>query len=109
MSKRLKSFHKLFFIVLFSILFSGVIGSSSSPELPEKIAPELEQIEALPRRTKPAELNIEVTKIKSESLEEVYIDRENKNIYVDFSKKKEQTLKGVRNAEDLEKKIQLNY
>lgn len=107
MSKRLKSFHKLFFIVLFSILFSGVIGSSSSPELPEKIAPELEQIEALPRRTKPAELNIEVTKIKSESLEEVYIDRENKNIYVDFSKKKEQTLKGVRNAEDLEKKYNL--
>ncbi|MGL5903582.1 MAG: hypothetical protein ACRCZO_12940, partial [Cetobacterium sp.] len=107
MSKRLKSFHKLFFIVIFSILFSGVIGSSNSPELPEKIAPELEQIEALPRRTKPAELNIEVTKIKSEPLEEVYIDRENKNIYVDFSKKKEQTLKGVRNAEDLEKKYNL--
>ena len=107
MSKRLKSFHKLFFIVIFSILFSGVIGSSSSPELPEKIAPELEQIEALPRRTKPAELNIEVTKIKSEPLEEVYIDRKNKNIYVDFSKKKEQALKGVRNAEDLEKKYNL--
>ncbi|WP_281699729.1 hypothetical protein [Cetobacterium somerae] len=107
MSKRLKSFHKLFFIVIFSILFSGVIGSSNSPELPEKIAPELEQIEALPRRTKPAELNIEVTKIKSEPLEEVYIDRENKNIYVDFSKKREQALKGVRNSEDLEKKYNL--
>lgn len=107
MSKRLKSFHKLFFIVIFSILFSGVIGSSSSPDLPEKIAPELEQIEALPRRTKPAELNIEVTKIKSEPLEEVYIDRKNKNIYVDFSKKREQALKGVRNAEDLEKKYNL--
>lgn len=107
MSKRLKSFHKLFFIVIFSILFSGVIGSSNSPELPEKIAPELEQIEALPRRTKPAELNIEITKIKSEPLEEVYIDRENKNIYVDFSKKREQALKGVRNAEDLEKKYNL--
>lgn len=107
MSKRLKSFHKLFFIVIFSILFSGVIGSSNSPELPEKIAPELEQIEALPRRTKPAELNIEITKIKSEPLEEVYIDRKNKNIYVDFSKKREQALKGVRNAEDLEKKYNL--
>lgn len=107
MSKRLKSFHKLFFIVIFSILFSGVIGSSNSPELPEKIAPELEQIESLPRRTKPAELNIEVTKIKSEPLEEVYIDRENKNIYVDFSKKREQVLRGVRNAEDLEKKYNL--
>lgn len=107
MSKRLKSFHKLFFIVIFSILFSGVIGSSSSPDLPEKIAPELEQIEALPRRTKPAELNIEVTKIKSEPLEEVYIDRKNKNIYVDFSKKREQALRGVRNAEELDKKYNL--
>ncbi|MGL5316306.1 MAG: hypothetical protein ACRC92_23830, partial [Peptostreptococcaceae bacterium] len=107
MSKRLKSFHKLFFIVIFSILFSVVIGSSNSPDLPEKIAPELDQIEALPRRTKPAELNIEVTKIKSEPLEEVYIDRKNKNIYVDFSKKREQTLRGVRNAEDLEKKYNL--
>ncbi|MBC2852023.1 hypothetical protein H5J22_11505 [Cetobacterium sp. 8H] len=107
MSKRLKSFHKLFFIVIFSILFSRVIGSNNSLDLPEKIARELEQIDALPRRTKPAELNIEVTKIKSEPLEEVYIDRKNKNIYVDFSKKREQALKGIRNAEDLEKKYNL--
>lgn len=107
MSKKLKSFHKLFFIIIFSIIFSGVIGSGNSPDLPEKIAPELEQIEALPRRTKPAELNIEVTKIKSEPLEDVYIDRKNKNIYVDFSKKREQTLRGVKDAEELEKKYNL--
>ena len=107
MSKKLKSFHKLFFIIIFSIIFSGVIGSGSSPDLPEKIAPELEQIEALPRRTKPAELDIEVTKIKSEPLEDVYIDRKNKNIYVDFSKKREQTLRGVKDAEELEKKYNL--
>lgn len=107
MSKKLKSFHKLFFIIIFSTIFSGVIGSGSLPDLPEKIAPELEQIEALPRRTKPAELNIEVTKIKSEPLEDVYIDRKNKNIYVDFSKKREQTLKGVKDAEELEKKYNL--
>lgn len=85
MSKRLKSFHKLFFIIIFSILFSGVIGSSNSPDLPEKIAPELEQIEALPRRTKPAELNIEVTKIKSEILDNIYFISSEKALYIDFS------------------------
>ncbi|WP_432205451.1 hypothetical protein ACQ9ZF_11320 (plasmid) [Cetobacterium somerae] len=107
MNKKLKSFHKLFFIILFSVLFATIIGNDTAPNLANKIAPELEQIEALPRRTKPAELNIEVTKIKSEPLEEVYIDRENKNIYVDFSKKREQALKGVKNVEDLEKKYSL--
>ncbi|WP_407536601.1 hypothetical protein QCB49_12145 (plasmid) [Cetobacterium somerae] len=85
MSKRLKSFHKLFFIIIFSILFSGVIGSSNSPDLPEKIAPELEQIEALPRRTKPAELNIEVTKIKSKILDNIYFISSEKALYIDFS------------------------
>lgn len=107
MSKKLKSFHKLFFIVFFSFLFSSIVGSGNTPDLPNRIAPELEKIEALPRRTKPAELNIEVTKIKSEPLEEVYIDRKNKNIYVDFSKKREQALKGVKDAKDLEKKYNL--
>ncbi|WP_330111368.1 hypothetical protein VSU16_07085 [Cetobacterium somerae] len=107
MSKKLKSFHKLFFIVFFSFLFSSIVGSGNTPDLPNRIAPELEKIEALPRRTKPAELNIEVTKIKSEPLEEVYIDRKNKNIYVDFSKKIEQTLRGVKDAEELEKKYDL--
>lgn len=86
MSKRLESFYKLFFIVIFLIIFSGVKGNST-PDLPEQITPELEQIEALPRRKKPAELNIEVTKIKSESLEEAYIDRINKCIYINFSDK----------------------
>lgn len=107
MNKKLKSFHKLFFIVFFSFLFSSIVGSGNTPDLPNRIAPELEKIEALPRRTKPAELNIEVTKIKSEPLEEVYIDRKNKNIYVDFSKKREQALKGVKDAKDLEKKYNL--
>ncbi|MGL5614170.1 hypothetical protein, partial [Cetobacterium sp.] len=107
MNKNLKSFHKLFFIVFFSFLFSSIVGSGNTPDLPDRIAPELEKIEALPRRTKPAELNIQVTKIKSESLEEVYIDRKNKNIYVDFSKKREQALRGVKDAEDLEKKYDL--
>ena len=107
MSKKLKSFHKLFFIVFFSFLFSAVIGSGNTPDLPDRIAPELERIEALPRRTKPAELEIEVTKIKSEPLEEVYIDRKNKSIYVDFSKKREQTLRGVKDAQELEKKYDL--
>ncbi|MGL5277861.1 MAG: hypothetical protein ACRC8M_02105 [Cetobacterium sp.] len=85
MIKRLKSFHKLFFIVLFSFLFSGAIGSGNSPDLPDKIAPELEKIEALPRRTKPAELNIEVTKIKSESLDNIYFIPSEKALYIDFS------------------------
>ena len=107
MNKKLRSFHKLFFIVFFSFLFSSLVVRGNTPDLPEKIAPELERIESLPRRTKPAELNIEVTKIKSEPLEEVYIDRKNKNIYVDFSKKREQALRGVKNAEDLEKKYNL--
>ena len=107
MSKKLKGFHKLFFIVFFSFLFSSIVGSGITPDLPDRIAPELEKIEALPRRTKPAELNIEVTKIKSEPLEEVYIDRKNKNIYVDFSKKREQTLRGVKDTEELEKKYDL--
>lgn len=107
MSKKLKSFHKLFFIIFFSFLFSSIVESGNTPDLPDRIAPELEKIEALPRRTKPAELNIEVTKIKSEPLEEVYIDRKNKNIYVDFSKKREQTLRGVKDAEELEKKYDL--
>lgn len=107
MNKKLRSFHKLFFIVFFSFLFSSLIVRGNTPDLPEKIAPELERIESLPRRTKPAELNIEVTKINSEPLEEVYIDRKNKNIYVDFSKKREQALRGVKNAEDLEKKYNL--
>ncbi|MGL5780791.1 hypothetical protein [Cetobacterium sp.] len=107
MSKKLRSFHKLFFIIFFSFLFSSIIGSGNTPDLPDRIAPELERIESLPRRTKPAELNIEVTKIKSELLEEVYIDRKNKNIYVDFSKKREQTLRGIKDAEDLEKKYNL--
>ncbi|MCX3066792.1 hypothetical protein OQE61_04715 [Cetobacterium somerae] len=107
MNKNLKSFHKLFFIVFFSFLFSSVVGSGNTPDLPDRIEPELEKIEALPRRTKPAELNIQVTKIKSEPLEEVYIDRKNKTIYVDFSKKREQALRGVKDAEDLEKKYDL--
>lgn len=107
MNKKLRSFHKLFFIVFFSFLFSSLVVRGNTPDLPEKIAPELERIESLPRRTKPAELNIEVTKINSEPLEEVYIDRKNKNIYVDFSKKREQALRGVKNAEDLEKKYNL--
>lgn len=82
----------LFSMVAFSLYSSIIFGIDTSIKLPDSIAPELKQIEALPRRTKPAELNIEVTKLKTESLEEVYIDRKTKNIYVDFSKKKSATL-----------------
>ncbi|MGL5056575.1 MAG: hypothetical protein ACRC6A_04300, partial [Fusobacteriaceae bacterium] len=107
MSVNLKSFQKLFFIIFFSVISLSLMCSDELVHLPNKIAPELEIIEALPRRTKPAELNIEVTKIKSEVLNEVYIDRKNKNIYVDFSKKKSETLKNVKTIEDLEKKYNL--
>ncbi|MGL5663594.1 MAG: hypothetical protein ACRCW8_07455, partial [Cetobacterium sp.] len=107
MSKNLKSCHKLFFVVLFSFLFSLIFGGGNTPNLSDKIAPELERIEAMPRRAKPAELNIEVTKIKSEPLDEAYIDRKNKNIYVDFSKKRDKNLKGVLGTEELEKKYKI--
>ncbi|MGL5612017.1 hypothetical protein [Cetobacterium sp.] len=107
MSKNLKSCHKLFFVVLFSFLFSLIFGGGNTPNLSDKIAPELERIEAMPRRVKPAELNIEVTKIKSEPLDEAYIDRKNKNIYVDFSKKRDKNLKGVLETEELEKKYKI--
>ncbi|MGL6166752.1 MAG: hypothetical protein ACRC0Y_00530, partial [Fusobacteriaceae bacterium] len=107
MSINLKSFQKLFFIIFFSVISLSLMCSDELVHLPNKIAPELEKIEALPRRTKPAELNIEVTKIKSEVLNEVYIDRKSKNIYVDFSKKKAETLKNVKTIEDLENKYNL--
>ena len=108
MSKGLKGFQKLFFIIFF--IFSNLIIFSNQKtfDFSDKIAPELEKIEALPRRTKPAELNIEVTKMKSEPLKEIYIDRKNKNIYVDFSQKREQALKGIKNVEELEKKYSLS-
>lgn len=86
MNKKLKSYHKLFFTILFSILFFNLIGSENNPNLSDKIAPELERIEALPRRTKPAELNIEVTKLKSETLDSIYFSPKEKALYIDFSK-----------------------
>ncbi|MGL6167256.1 MAG: hypothetical protein ACRC0Y_03085, partial [Fusobacteriaceae bacterium] len=107
MSINLKSFQKLFFIIFFSVISLSLMCSDELVHLPNKIGPELEKIEALPRRTKPAELNIEVTKIKSEVLNEVYIDRKSKNIYVDFSQKKAKTLKNVKTIEDLENKYNL--
>ncbi|MGL5983126.1 MAG: hypothetical protein ACRCZR_07350, partial [Cetobacterium sp.] len=107
MSINLKSFQKLFFIIFFSIISLNILGNDGLVDLPNKIAPELERIEALPRRTKPAELNIEVRKIKTEVLGEVYIDRKNKNIYVDFSQKKAENLRGVKTTEDLENRYNL--
>lgn len=107
MSINLKSFQKLFFIIFFSIISLNILGNDGLVDLPNKIAPELERIEALPRRTKPAELNIEVRKIKTEILGEVYIDRKNKNIYVDFSQKKAENLRGVKTTEDLENRYNL--
>ncbi|MGL6120395.1 MAG: hypothetical protein ACRC0V_07795 [Fusobacteriaceae bacterium] len=107
MSINLKSFQKLFFIIFFSVISLSLMCSDELVNLPNKIAPELERIEALPRRTKPAELNIEVTKIKSEVLNEVYIYIKIKNIYVDFSQKKAETLKNVKTIEDLENKYNL--
>lgn len=104
MKKMMKSCHKLFFIILFSILFSAMMGNVNTPKLSDKIEKELERIEALPRKDK-AVLNIEITKVKSEPLEEIYIDRKDKNVYVDFSKKKDSNTKVAKTTEDLEKNI----
>lgn len=108
--QKIKSFQRLFFIII--VIFYSVLsvtsfaGALDEGEVGEKIAPELEKIESLGRKPK-AELNIEITKIKSESLNEVYIDKKNKNIYVDFSKKIEKSKLKARAVDEVEKKYNI--
>ena len=71
-----KCIYKYFIFLIYLVL--------STFTFTEKIAPELEYIESLRRKEK-AELNIEVTKIKSEVIDTAYLDRDKQFIYVDLT------------------------
>lgn len=71
-----KNRYTIIFFLFFNIFFS-VMG--------EKIEPEIKEIEISPLRER-AEINIEVTKLKSLFLEKVYVDEKNKNIYIELEK-----------------------
>lgn len=82
--QQIKGLYKLFFIILF-LNHTSTLMCVNKQNFREKISPEIEKIEALPRKPK-AELNIEVTKIKSELLEDIHYSSKEKALYVDFSK-----------------------
>lgn len=74
----MKKNNKIITIILF-LLLSITILSNFSPNK------EIKTIETLPRKPQGAVLDIEVTKVKTEEFKDVFIDRENKVIFVDFS------------------------
>ena len=74
----MKKNNKIITIIIF-LLLSITILSNFSPNK------EIKTIETLPRKPQGAVLDIEVIKVKTEEFKDVFIDRESKVIFVDFS------------------------
>lgn len=78
------------FIIAFSFFLQNMISFGETREVPNIIIKdnpkkEVYQIDTIKRRTKPAELNLTVTKIKSKEMN-MKIDENNKKIIVDIEK-----------------------
>lgn len=78
------------FIIAFSFFLQNMISFGETREIPNIIIKdnpkkEVYQIDTIKRRTKPAELNLTVTKIKSKEMN-MKIDENNKKIIVDIEK-----------------------